>query len=93
MKKHIIKMDFEEKLARLQPIELLGIARILKVDVAEPSADPDAKPVPRSGEAIIADMRASYYRLNRTQKRNLNLLLNSLVARGKQIIVDGGEQQ
>lgn len=93
MKKHIIKMDFEEKLARLQPIELLGIARILRVDVAEPSADPDAKPIPRSGEAIIADMRTSYYQLNRTQKRNLNLLLNSLVAHGKQIIVDGGEQQ
>ena len=49
MKKHIIKMDFEEKLARLQPIQLLGIARILRVDVAEPSADPDADPIPRAG--------------------------------------------
>lgn len=84
-------MEFEEKLALLQPIELLGIARILRVEVAESSADPNEKPTPRPGEAIIADMRASYYKLNRTQKRNLNLLLNSLVAHGKQIIVDGGE--
>lgn len=93
MKKHIIKMEFEEKLARLQPIELLGIARILRVEVAEPSADPDAKPIPRSGSAIIADMRAVYYQLNRTQKRNLNLLLNSLVAHGKQVIIDGGDRE
>ena len=93
MKKHIIKMEFEEKLARLQPIELLGIARTLRVEVAEPSVDPDAKPIPRSGSAIIADMRAAYYRLNRTQKRNLNLLLNSLVAHGKQVIIDGGDRE
>lgn len=93
MKKHIIKMEFEEKLARLQPIELLGVARILRVEVAEPSADPDAKPIPRSGSAIIADMRPAYYRLNRTQKRNLNLLLNSLVAHGKQVIIDGGDRE
>lgn len=91
MKKHIIKMEFEEKLARLQPIELLGVARILRVEVAEPSADPDEKPIPRPGSAIIADMRAAYYQLNRTQKRNLNLLLNSLVANGKQVIIDGGD--
>lgn len=93
MKKHIIKMEFEEKLARLQPIELLGVARILRVEVAEPSADPDAKPIPRSGSAIIADMRTAYYRLSRTQKRNLNLLLNSLVAHGKQVIIDGGDRE
>ncbi len=91
MKKHIIKMEFEEKLAHLQPIELLGVARILRVEVAEPSADPDTKPIPRDGSAIIADMRTSYYQLNRTQKRNLNLLLNSLVAHGKQTIIDGDD--
>lgn len=93
MKKHIIKMEFEEKLARLQPIELLGVARILRVEVAEPSADPDAKPIPRPGSAIIADMRTAYYQLNRTQKRNLNLLLNSLVVHGKQVIIDGGDRE
>ena len=86
MKKHIVSLSFEEKLTLLQPIELLGVARILRVEVAEPSAGPDAKPIPRDGAAIIADMRATYSQLNRTQKRNLNLLLNSLVARGKQII-------
>lgn len=86
-------MEFEEKLARLQPIELLGVARILRVEVAEPSADPDAKPIPRPGSAIIVDMRTAYYRLNRTQKRNLNLLLNSLVTHGKQVIIDGGDHE
>lgn len=91
MKKHIIKMEFEEKLAHLQPIELLGVARILRVDCVEPATSPDTKPIPRDGSAIIADMRASYYQLNRTQKRNLNLLLNSLVAHGKQIIADEGD--
>lgn len=89
MKNKIVKMRFEEKLALLQPIELIGIAKLLRVELAESQADSNEKPVPRDGTKIVEDVVASYNNLNRTQKRNLNLILNSLVANGREVISDG----
>lgn len=88
MKNKIVKMGFEEKLARLQPIELLGVAKMLNVSLVEPQLDPNEKPAPRDGVKIVEDVVARYDSLNRTQKRNLNLILNSLVANGREIIRD-----
>lgn len=89
MKNKIVKMGFEEKLARLQPIELLGVAKLMKVPLAEPQLDPNEKPIPRDGIKIVEDVVTRYHSLNRTQKRNLNLILNSLVANGREVIADG----
>lgn len=71
--------DFINTLKKLEPVEFIGVARILKIPVARPvdvpSDTPDAAPVTKAEARdfyeIFADMINKFDSLGRAQRRQI----------------------
>lgn len=68
--------DFAKLLVTLDAASLIGLTRLLKVNVFyDDIKDSNGKPMPRSGEAIIEDCLVKFHSMNRQDRRKILTLL------------------
>lgn len=63
--------DFIRAIAKLSADQLIGVARVLNVNLMTDEKDENGKAIMRDGQDIVADMLNNYAALNRNQRRNL----------------------
>ncbi len=68
---------FQRELLQLEPIEFMGIAKILGVELFRKNEEGKEEPIPF--EEIYAAVVSKYAALPRSQRRNLNRLLRPVV--------------
>ena len=68
---------FQRELLQLEPIEFMGIAKILGVELFRKNEEGKEEPIPF--EEIYAAVVSKYVTLSRFQRRNLNRLLRPVV--------------
>lgn len=68
---------FQRELLQLEPIEFMGIAKILGVELFRKNEEGKEEPIPF--EEIYAAVVSKYATLSRFQRRNLNRLLRPVV--------------
>ncbi len=66
---------FQRQLLQLEPIEFLGVAKILGVQFFEDEEEKE----PRDFEVVFGEVCGKYAALNRRQRRNLDKLLRPVV--------------
>ena len=79
------------ELVKLDPIEFLGICKILGVPIyddadvecARPNGEDDATPAPRDFELIWADVCDEIDQMNRVRRRNLGKLIYAATKKEK----------
>ena len=63
---------FAEQLVKLDAPSVLGVARLLGVELFYPDVkDEQNMPIPRTGEAILEDCLIKFYALNREARKEL----------------------
>ena len=89
--------EFIDKLVKLEPHELLGVARLLNVEIYKDDPDPkEPEPnpnnsipaqlqnkIPRSGEEVVTDILNSYAALNRAARRRVYKIMRDATKKGK----------
>ena len=87
--------EFIDKLVKLEPHELLGVARLLSVDIYKDDPDPkEPNPnssipaqlqnkIPRSGEEVVTDILNKYAVLNRAARRRVYKIMRDATKKGK----------
>lgn len=68
---------FQRELLQLEPIEFMGIAKILGVELFRKNEEGKEEPIPF--EEVYATVVSKYAALSRLQRRNLNRLLRPVV--------------
>lgn len=72
--------EFAKLIGKLNAANLIGLTRILKVNVFyDDVKDDQGHPMPRSGEAIVEDCLIKFYAMNRTDRRNVLRILRAAV--------------
>lgn len=69
--------QFLRQLTKLEPIEFLGLARLMKIPIMREHKE-DEELAPREFEEVLADMVQKYETLNRKQRRNLLKMLHPI---------------
>jgi len=76
-------MTFVERVSKLEMMEFLGVARMLSVDLVTKDPEDETKTLGREFDAILSDMMDAYIDLNRTQRRNLDHIIERAVKKNK----------
>lgn len=72
--------DFAKLLVQLDAAEVIGLARMLSVELFYADIkDEKGLPTPRSGEAIIEDCLVKFNALNRQQRKDILRLMRAAV--------------
>lgn len=87
--------EFIDKLVKLEPHELLGVARLLNVEIYKDDPDPKEpdpnssipaqlqNKIPRSGEEVVTDILNKYAALNRAARRRVYKIMRAATKKGK----------
>lgn len=87
--------EFIDKLIKLEPHELLGVARLLGVEIYKDDSNPKEpdpessipaqlqNKIPRSGEEVVTDILNKYTVLNRTARRRVYKIVRDATKKGK----------
>lgn len=87
--------EFIDKLVKLEPHELLGVARLLSVDIYKDDPNPKEpdpnssipaqlqNKIPRSGEEVVTDILNKYVVLNHAARRRVYKIMRDATKKGK----------
>lgn len=87
--------EFIDKLVKLEPHELIGVARLLSVDIYKDDPNPKEpdpessipaqlqNKIPRSGEEVVTDILNTYAALNRAARRRVYKIMRDATKKSK----------